>query len=221
MHTHFDIFVEDMSGKCLVNKLMKKLLPAEAYTYKVHSYRGCGSLPKNLSNALDIRTKTLLNNVPRLIKGFLNTYKSIPDYRAVFIILTDNDDRNCADFKAQILKAIHGQLLIPTENIIACLAIEEMEAWLLGDLEAILKAYPKANLREHATYVQDSICGTWEKLAQVIDERLFKKLKDAPYSVVGEKKSEWAANITPHLDINNNMSPSFNYFVKKVLCYVN
>lgn len=222
MHTHFDIFIEDISGKHLVDILMAKILPNEGYSYRVHPYRGCGKLPENLSAALEIRAKTLLNNVPRLIKGFVNTYKNIPDYRAVFVILTDNDNRHCADYKAQILSTINSQTLIPVKNTIVCLAIEEMEAWLLGDFEAIMCAYPSANQREYTTYVQDSVCGTWEKLARVIDDKLYnKKLKDAPFYIVGEKKSEWAKNITPHLDINNNLSPSFNYFLRKILRYVN
>lgn len=221
MHTHFDIFIEDISGKYIVDILLDKLLPKEGYTYRVHSYRGCGKLPINLSSALEIRTSTLLNNVPRLINGFINTYKNIPNYRSVFIVLTDCDNRQCADFKLQIVNAINSYSLIPFENTIVCIAIEEMEAWLLGDFEAILRAYPNASQREYSTYVQDSICGTWEKLAKIIDEKLYnKKMKDASFYVVGEKKCEWANNITPFMNIRNNSSPSFNYFIRKIISYV-
>ena len=43
-------------------------------------------------------------------------------------------------------------------------AIEESEAWLLGDREALIAAYPDINLEILDTYVQDSQCGTWELL---------------------------------------------------------
>ncbi len=217
MHTHFDIFIEDISGKYLVEILLDRLLPQEGYSYRVHSYKGCGKLPANQTSALEIRTSTLLNNVPRLINGFVNTYKNLSDYKAVFVIVTDCDNRVCADFKTQILTTINSYSSISTENIIVSIAIEEMEAWLLGDFQAI----PKASQKEYSTYMQDSICGTWEKLAKVIDDKFYnKKLKDAPFYVVGEKKCEWAINIAPHMNIGSNTSPSFNYFLKKILSYV-
>lgn len=221
MHTHFDIFIEDISGECLTDIVMRKILPKEGFTYTINHYKGCGKLPENQSTALDIRTKTLLNNVPRLIDGFINRYRNLQDYRVVFVIVTDNDNRNCSDFKSQILHSINGQSLIPLEEIIVCLAIEEMEAWLLGDFEAIKSAYPNANRREYSTYVQDSICGTWEKLAKVIDEKFYKrKLMNAAFYIVGEKKSEWASNIAPYFSIDKNLSPSFNYFLRKIMSYV-
>lgn len=65
MHTHFRIFVEDMSGEKLLDILMQKLIPADGFSYTIHSYRGCGSLPKSLVSATQIRTQTLLNNIPR------------------------------------------------------------------------------------------------------------------------------------------------------------
>lgn len=221
MHTHFDIFTEDISGKHLVDILMDKILPKEGHSFKVHPYRGCGRLPSNLSSALEIRSSTLLNNVPRLIRGFVNTYKNIPNYKAVFVILTDCDNRQCADFRLQILSTINSTAHVPVENMIVCIAIEEMEAWLLGDFEAIMKAYPNASHREYSTYIQDSICGTWEKLAKVIDEKFYnEKLKDAPFYIVGEKKCEWTNKIAPYMNINTNSSPSFNYFIRKIVSCV-
>lgn len=43
-----------------------------------------------------------------------------------------------------------------------CIAIEEMEAWLLGDEKAIEEAYPQAKMPLLRKYVHDSIVGTWE-----------------------------------------------------------
>lgn len=43
-----------------------------------------------------------------------------------------------------------------------------MEAWLLGDEKAIEEAYPQAKMPLLRKYVQDSIVGTWEYLADVV-----------------------------------------------------
>ena len=45
-----------------------------------------------------------------------------------------------------------------------------MEAWLLGDASALKNAYPKSNVNILETYSQDSICGIWEILANLIQQ---------------------------------------------------
>lgn len=91
-----------------------------------------------------------------------------------------------------------------------------LEAWLLGDFPAIQQAYSHANYATYLLYKQDSICGTWEKLAEIVDSKACKKLKNSSYQLIGRKKYEWAENITPFLSIEGNRSPSFQHFVKKV-----
>ena len=49
-----------------------------------------------------------------------------------------------------------------------CIAIKEMEAWLLGDLNAIEAAYPQVRKTYIRSYTQDGICDTWEVLANMI-----------------------------------------------------
>lgn len=58
-----------------------------------------------------------------------------------------------------------------------CIAVEEMEAWLMGDREALLCAYPKAKESVLKEYKQDSICGTWEVLANAVYKCGLKKMK--------------------------------------------
>ena len=36
------------------------------------------------------------------------------------------------------------------------------------------------------------------------------------WQVVGREKSVWAEKITPHMNVDNNASPSFRYFREKV-----
>ena len=56
----------------------------------------------------------------------------------------------------------------PKPQACFCLAIEEGEAWFLGDIPAIKQAYPKAKDTVLNRYVNDSICGTWELLADAV-----------------------------------------------------
>jgi hypothetical protein len=98
-----------------------------------------------------------------------------------------------------------------------CFAVEEGEAWLLGDLSAVKTAYPKAKDAVLAGYTNDAICGTWEQLADAVYPGGAKKLASSGYQRVGEEKSVWAERITPLLDIEKNLSPSFCYFRDKLL----
>lgn len=49
-----------------------------------------------------------------------------------------------------------------------CLAIKELEAWILGDEKAIEEAYPNYKKSALKDYEQDGICDTWEVLANAV-----------------------------------------------------
>jgi hypothetical protein len=98
------------------------------------------------------------------------------------------------------------------------LAIEEGEAWLLGDPDAVLAAYPKINVSYLYSYVPDSICGTWESLADLVYPGGAKALKSKGFIEVGHQKYQWAKNIAPFVDPNRHRSNSFKYLIKKVSC---
>ena len=98
-----------------------------------------------------------------------------------------------------------------------CISIEEGEAWFLGDIPAVKSAYPKAKDAVLNTYVNDSICGTWERLADAVYSGGSSALSAKGWQAVGAEKSQWAERITPHMDVTNNASPSFAYFRQKLL----
>jgi hypothetical protein len=91
------------------------------------------------------------------------------------------------------------------------IAIEELEAWYFGDRVALKKAYPDANDAVLNTYIQDSQCGTWEKLADAIYPGGSQALKKLGVQRL-EQKRIWACNIAQCMDINQNQSPSFLSF---------
>jgi hypothetical protein len=104
----------------------------------------------------------------------------------------------------------------PKPETYFCFAIEEGEAWFLGDIKAIKKAYPKLKEGFLSSYKNDSICRTWEKLADAIYDGGSQKLQREGHQAIGTKKSEWAEKITPNMNIQENNSPSFCYFRDKI-----
>ena len=90
-----------------------------------------------------------------------------------------------------------------------CIAIEEGEAWLLGDVKAIKKAYSRARLNVLDDYENDSICGTWELLADAVYVGGSRRLKDLGWGAVGREKSSWAEKITPYMDVEKKRVAQF------------
>jgi hypothetical protein len=58
-------------------------------------------------------------------------------------------------------------------------------------------------------YVQDSVCGTWELVAEAIYIGGLRAVRRAGWSLPGQIKHEWAGQIGPLLDPEINLSSSF------------
>ena len=127
----------------------------------------------------------------------------------------DLDDKNCQFFKQDLLQILHD--CNPSPTALFKIAIEEIEAWLLGDTEAVKAAYPRAKGPVLNRYEPDSICGTWEVLADAVYPGGAARLKKLGYPEVGRIKCEWAERITPHIELDRNRSKSFQVFRDGVL----
>ncbi|MFP3091525.1 DUF4276 family protein [Treponema sp. TIM-1] len=210
---HFEILVEDVSGKELLEIIVPKIIDVESHTYKIIAYKGCGRIPKNLKTTQDPSKRILLEQLPRLLGGYGKTYNK-PGYNAVVIVVVDCDDRDCKEFKQDLNQVLES--CNPRPNAFFRIAVEEIEAWLLGDKQALCWAYPRYNQQLYAAYDQDSIIGTWEKLADIILPDSSTELKKAAYFEIGWQKSEWAKTIGKHMNVKKNDSPSFNCFRRKL-----
>lgn len=207
---HLDFLIEDVSGKTMLEILLPKVLP-ENVSYRVHYYKGVGRIPEKMRSAKEIKGRQLLDNLPRLLNGFGRTYQAWGEsYKGHVIVICDLDDKSFNEFLAQLNHLLDWCEMAPETSI--CLAIEEGEAWFLGDAKALFSAYPHAKKHVLATYKQDSICGTWEKLAEVVGF----EYKNKSYQEVGLKKREWAEKITPYMEIKNNKSPSFQHLITEI-----
>ncbi|HPF21086.1 MAG TPA: DUF4276 family protein [Syntrophomonas sp.] len=209
---HLEVLVEDQSGSILVEKILDKINGQQVnrFTFRIHKFKGSGKLPHELFSRSDPQKRILLDRLPLLLRGY---GKSLDNNSAV-IVVVDNDTKNCRDFKQELQSILAS--CNPAPNTAFCIAIEEMEAWLLGDRQAVKTAYPGMKVRVLDHYVQDSICGTWEILADAVCREKASGLKKLGYPEIGIRKSEWMEKIAPNINLERNSSESFQYFVRKV-----
>ena len=72
-----------------------------------------------------------------------------------------------------------------------------------------MSAYPAAKRRLPDTYIQDAVCGTWERLADIVHPGGARAIQKAGWLTAGDAKHEWASKIGPLMDPDRNLSPSF------------
>lgn len=206
---HLEILVEDASGEILVKALLPKIAghPGDPHTWRFHRYKGIGHLPRNLRGETDPSKRVLLDRLPAVLAGY---GKSLQGTDSAVVVIIDLDDRDPAQFSGE-LELLLGRCN-PRPRVLFRFAIEELEAWLLGDRAAILKEFPRARLSVLDSYVQDSVCGTWELLADALFPGGRRALQDEGYPGIGEVKCRWASSIGPHMDVERNASPSFQRF---------
>ena len=212
-YMHFEILIEDISGKTALEILVPKIIDTEQHTFKIHSYKGAGRIPKDLKPKSDPKKRVLLDQLPRLIQGYGRTFAVTPNYFNVLLVVCDLDDRCLKAFRKELFDCVDN--CNPKPEIYFCIAIEEGEAWYLGDLEAVKKAYPSAKFGILNAYRNDSICDTWEKLADAIFVGGSAKLSKVS-GQIGKEKIIWAHKISPHMDVDKNLSQSFCYFRDKL-----
>jgi len=212
---HFEILVEDISGKTALEILIPKIISTEQHTFNIHSYKGIGhKVPQDLKSTSDAKKRILLELLPKIVQGWGKTLSDYPDYSFVLIVICDLDNRCLRTFRRELLDLVNK--CSPKPKTQFCIAIEEGEAWYLGDLAAVREAYPRAKESVLKGYTNDSICGTWEKLADAVFSGGKEKLSKQGWQAIGLEKTNWANNIPPHMDVDNNLSPSFCYFRDKL-----
>jgi hypothetical protein len=201
---HFEILVEDRSGHALLEILLPELLGTQGdpHTWHIHGYKGIGRIPPDLASAGDPANRILLDQLPRILRGYSKT----PGIDAVVVVM-DTDTKDCREFLDELLELAKECNM--SDRTLFRLAIEEMEAWYLGDRNAILEAYPRAKKAVLDTYVQDSVCGTWELLADAVYPGGSTEIKQVGWPLPGQVKRQWAEEIGLFMNVDGNATPSF------------
>jgi len=103
---HFEILIEDQSGKKALDILMPKII-GDGHTYNIHPYKGIGRIPKNLRANSDVGKRILLDQLPRLLRGYGNTFINYPaDCQAAVILVCDLDDKCLKAFRQELFTTL-------------------------------------------------------------------------------------------------------------------
>ena len=120
---HFEILVEDRSGKKFLDAIVPKMIGSED-SVRVKPYRGIGRLPKDLKPATDPGKRILLDQLPKLLRGYGKTFAGYgPEYPATVIVVCDLDDRCLKAFRAELVEVLDA--CEPRPRARFCFAIEE------------------------------------------------------------------------------------------------
>lgn len=214
---YFQFLTEDESTGKLVEQVMCNL--QKAYTdrdllYAVKCFRGIGNL-KKYGNAQQQKTGKLLNDLFPIMRGMGKALWGIP--HAAIIVVLDNDKNDVEAFRSRLHQMAVSSMVLADYEF--CIAVKEMEAWLLGDVEAIEKAYPNARKSAWRDYEQDGICDTWEVLANAVYPgglTALKKKAAGVYALIGLAKLEWAERIGAQMSLTENLSPSYRFFIQSL-----
>lgn len=155
------VFVEGPSEVALIEPWSKRLL--KGCPVKVHPHEGKGRLPTDIHATPDPRHRGLLDQLPAKLRAFAND-----THIHGIVVLVDADDDDCTALRTAIEQA--AQTCSPGLRVVARIAIEETEAFYLGDLRALKSAFPDADMDRARDYEPDSICGTWELLGAIVND---------------------------------------------------
>jgi len=193
---HLEIYVEEPSAE----KALLHLIPAivgREISFRIHVFQG---------------KSDLLAQLLKRLKGYRRWLPK--DWR--IIVLIDADRQDCRKLKADLERAAQAAGLITHSmaqaaqavQVINHIAVEELEAWFLGDIQALAEAYPGVppTLGRRADYRDPDAVrgGTWEALERV--------LQTAGYYSSGLPKGEAADRIAGHMQPARNRSKSFQVF---------
>lgn len=164
-------------------------------------------LPKILPEQWKLNQNVFL----RVHEGKSDLQKSIPKkirayaYHPVeigVVVLHDQDTADCHVLKEKLLTLCNQ----PNTNIKSLVRIvcRELEAWYIGDMLAIQKAYPHFQARRYqnkSKFRNPDSCNAKDELKRILPEL---------------KQIGSACLIAPHLDIENSRSNSFKQLVSGI-----
>ena len=193
-----EFLLEEPSAEVVLNTILPKIL-SDTVDYYFHVFEG---------------KDDLLNNLLNRLKGYRPW---IPDDWRI-IVLVDEDRKDCFQLKTMLEEAALEAGFVTKScatsggnfQVVNRLAIEELEAWFFGDVEALHAAYPRVpeRLQDQARYRNpDAIAGgTYEALERLLIQKKHFKGRIPKPTV--------AQNIAQHMVPSRNRSKSFQVFIE-------
>lgn len=181
-----EILVEEPSMKEFLSILLPTFLPPEwliNHNFFIRSFDGKNDLQKN---------------IPSKIKVFSN----LKNEAVGVVIMQDQDSADCKKLKAKLLDICNRNGNCPKLIRIVC---KELEAWYIGDFEALNKAYPNF---KHLNYINKAkfripdLCNPTDELRKILPE--FQKVNAAK-------------RIAHFINIDDNKSESFNQTISGLI----
>ena len=200
-YSHLEVLVEERSMYVALQSLIPKI--AGDISLNFHVFDGKHNLLRRLESRM---------------LGYAAMLKSWTD--AAIVVVVDEDRKDCFGLKGELEKAAHtaglGTLTTPKRgksHVLNRIAVEELEAWFFGDINAIVSAYPgvSPNLGQKEKYRDSDAIrgGTWENLEKI--------LQRAGHHKGGLEKVRAAREISQHMNLQMNRSRSFQVFYAGLL----
>ena len=189
-------FVEEPSAEAALASLLPKLLPEAVFQFIIFQGK-----------------RDLLLNIHSRLRGYANWLPE--DWR--IIVLVDEDREDCQELKRQLESASLSAGFVSKSQagggsfqVLNRIAVEELEAWFLGDVEALRQVYPRlpASLANRQRFRDPDrvVGGTWESLESLLQAH--------GYYPAGYPKLEAARQISQHMVPDRNHSHSFQIFIQ-------
>jgi hypothetical protein len=195
---HLELLVEERS----MEEAMRLLLPAivPGLSFAIHPHQG---------------KRDLLVRLPARLAGYR---RRLPPGWGI-VVLVDRDRADCRRLKARLEGVAAGAGLVTRtaaagSPFAVCnwLAVEELEAWLLGDDQALFEAYPgvRSIAGKRGFRDPDAVAGgTWEALERV--------LQAAGHHQGGLNKVAAARAIAARMEPARNRSRSFQGLCRRLV----
>jgi hypothetical protein len=173
---HLVFLLEEPSAKAFLDIYLPRVLP-EDVTFQTVPHQGKSDLQRS---------------IPKKLAAWRT-----PD--TCFVVMQDQDANECRDLKRELVRLCHEAGRPDTLVRIAC---RELEAWFLGDLEAVAQAYPRFAWGRYIDKAQyrdpDAIVRPSRELMKLIPD--FQKVSGA-------------RALAPYIERHRNRSKSFHAFL--------
>ena len=204
MAIHIEFLVEEPSAEAALMEIVPRIV-GNTITFQVHVHQG---------------KQDLLRSLPGRLRGYA---RWLP-VECCIVVLIDEDRQDCRELKRRLEAVVQQAGLVSKTaagraggaQVVNRIAVEELEAWFFGDVDALRAAYPgvPVSLGNRARYRDpDAINGgTWEALERV--------LRQAGHHRSGLPKISVAREISRRMVPEHNRSRSFQVFREGLLAVV-